>query len=184
MHDIRDLPPPRGWDNQLENEPGFVLLYERKWRVLEASFSHDVGVDSIVHVGAAVGNIVDYLGTGVELRLGWHVPRDFGTSLIRPGGDANAPTVKGPGVATTGLGVYIFAALSGRAVGHDIFLDGNTIADSHGVDKEALVGDLVIGASVVFRGLKLSYAQAFRSREFAGQNRRHNFGSVNLSYSF
>ena len=56
--------------------------------------------------------------------------------------------------------------------------------DSHGVDKEALVGDLVIGASVVFRGLKLSYAQAFRSREFAGQNRRHNFGSVNLSYSF
>ena len=184
VHDIRDLPPPRGWDNQLENEPGFVLLYERKWRVLEASFSHDVGVDSIVHVGAAVGNIVDYLGTGVELRLGWHVPRDFGTSLIRPGGDANAPTVKGPGVATTGLGVYIFAALSGRAVGHDIFLDGNTIADSHGVDKEALVGDLVIGASVVFRGLKLSYAQAFRSREFAGQNRRHNFGSVNLSYSF
>ena len=37
VHDIRDLPQPRGWHHQLEIEPGLVIYYERKWRVLRAA---------------------------------------------------------------------------------------------------------------------------------------------------
>ena len=185
VHDLRDLPKPQGWDHQLENEPGLVIYYERKWRVIRASLIEQVETDLIAHAGAAIGNVMDYAAVGAELRLGWNLPQDFGTSLIRPGGDANAPSaVSNAGDPHDRLGLYGFAALGGRLVGRDIFLDGNTFADSHSVDKKPVVGDLVIGASVIFRAVKLSYAQVFRAREFDERHRRHNFGTVSLSVSF
>ena len=185
VHDIRDLPAPQGWDHQLENEPGLVIYYERKWRAFRATLVDPVEYDLITHFGAAVGNVMDYAAAGAELRLGWNLPLDFGTSLIRPGGDANAPSaVIDLTDSPRALGIYGFAALGGRLVGRDIFLDGNTFADSHSVDKKPVVGDLVIGLSIVFRAVKLSYAQVFRSREFDERHRRHNFGSVSVSESF
>ena len=36
IHDLRDLAKTRGWSNQLENEPGLALIYERKWRPLKS----------------------------------------------------------------------------------------------------------------------------------------------------
>ncbi|MEQ8234396.1 MAG: lipid A deacylase LpxR family protein [Gammaproteobacteria bacterium] len=183
VHDIRDLPLPRGWDNQLDNEPGLVVYYERKWRLWRANLFDDLGYDVIGHAGVALGNVYDYVAAGGEVRFGWRLPHDFGTSLIRPGGDANAPAIAS-GTRQRGLGVYTFAALGGRFVARDIFLDGNTFSDSHDVDKKNVVGDFIVGASVVWREFKLSYAQVFRSREFDGQERHHNFGSLTLSLAF
>lgn len=182
VHDIRDIPRARGWSKQLDTEPGFVLFYERKWRLQRAMLIDDLGYDFITHAGIALGNVYDYGATGGEFRFGWKLPDDFGTSLIRPGGDSNAPTASSTRVR--GLGVYGFAALSGRLVGHNIFLDGNSFGDSHEVDKKLWVGDLIVGGSMVYRGAKLSYAQVFRTKEFDGQDDAHNFGSISLSLSF
>ncbi len=183
VHDVRDLPLPRGWDNQLDDEPGLVIYYERKWRLARAELVGKLGYDFIGHAGLAVGNVYDYVAAGGEARFGWRLPRDFGTSLIRPGGDANAPAIAS-GTRARGLGVYGFAAFGGRLVARDIFLDGNTFSSSHDVDKKHLVGDFILGASVVYRAVKLSYAQVFRTKEFDGQDRHHNFGSLSLSLSF
>ena len=185
VHDVRDLPSPRGWSNQLDNEPGLLLYYERRWRLLRSDLFRGFEYDAFVHAGLALGNVADYAALGAEFRVGWHLPRDFGTSLIRPGGDASAPSaISSTDVRDRRLGVYTFAAFGGRAVARDIFLDGNTFSDSHDVNKKHFVGDLVIGASVVYGAAKLSYAQVFRSREFDGQDRVHNYGSVSLSFSF
>ncbi len=185
VHELRGFDVPQGWQNQLSNEPAFLLYYERKWRVLSAPLVSQFGYDLITHVGLAAGTVMDYGAAGAEFRLGWHLPQDFGTSLIRPGGDSNAPsTVSGAGGRSRGFGAYGFAAVGGRLVARNIFLDGNTFEDSHSVDKKIPVGDLILGASVIYDGIKLSYAQVFRSREFDGQTRRHNFGSLNLSVSF
>ncbi|MEX2480276.1 MAG: lipid A deacylase LpxR family protein [Gammaproteobacteria bacterium] len=182
VHEIRDIPKARGWGKQLDTEPGFVIFYERKWRLQRMMFVDDLGYDFITHAGLALGNVYDYGAAGGELRFGWKLPDDFGTSLIRPGGDANAPTASSTRVR--GLGVYGFAAVSGRLVGRNIFLDGNSFGDSHSVDKKLLVGDLIVGASLVYRSAKLSYAQVFRTKEFDGQRGTHNFGSISLSLSF
>ncbi len=185
VHDIRDIDKPRGWQNQLSNEPGILIYYERKWRVLRGDVVGKFGYDLITHAGAAVGNVMDYGALGAEARMGWNLPHDFGTSLIRPGGDANAPTtVSGMAGAGRGLGIYGFAGAGGRLVGRNIFLDGNTFEDSHEVDSKWLVGDLIVGASVIYGNAKLSYAQVFRTREFDGQDGTHNFGSMSLSWSF
>jgi lipid A 3-O-deacylase len=185
VHELRGFDVPRGWQNQLSNEPAFLLYYERKWRLLRGPLVSQFGYDLITHAGLAAGTVMDYGAAGAELRVGWNLPHDFGTSLIRPGGDANAPsTVTGAGGQGRGFGAYGFAALGGRLVGRNIFLDGNTFEDSHSVDKKIPVGDLIIGASMIYDGIKLSYAQVFRTKEFDGQHRRHNFGSISLSLSF
>jgi lipid A 3-O-deacylase len=184
VHDIRDLPTPRGWGNQLDNEPGLLVCYERKWRLIRRPIHRALEYDAIAHAGLALGNIADYGALGGEFRLGWNLPHDFGTSLIRPGGDGNAPTVASNYEARgRNLGIYGFAAFGGRTIARDIFLDGNTFSDSHDVGKKHFVGDLLIGARVVWGTAKVSYAQVFRTREFDGQKRHHDFGSISVSFS-
>lgn len=186
VHDLRGFDVPAGWDNQLENEPGLALIYEHRRRPWRSENVSGAGYDVITHAGGAAGNVFTYLNAGGEVRVGWNLPADFGTRLIRPGGDTNAPAaINDPRLDNRyRFGVHVFGAVTGRLVLRDIFLDGNTFADSHDVDKEYLVGDLLFGASMTFLNAKLSYAQVFRSKEFEGQDRAHNFGSLTLSLTF
>jgi lipid A 3-O-deacylase len=186
VHRYRGIGEAKGWNHQLKNEPGVAMILERKWRTFEAHHVSGLGADLITHGGGALGNVFTYLNAGFELRGGWHVPTDFGTSLIRPCGDANSPSdTSDPRLPPQkGFGFYLFGALTGRAVLRDIFLDGNTFKDSHSVSKEPFVGDLIIGASLILHRFKVSYAQISRSKEFKKQNSESSFGSISFSYSF
>lgn len=186
IHDLRDLSKPRGWDHQLENEPGLALVYEHRRRPWRHALPAGWGADFLTHAGGALGNVFTYVNAGGEVRLGWNLPADYGSALIGPGSDTNAPVAAGDPrlLATRHFGVHAFAAITGRAVLRDVFLDGNTFTDSHDVDKIPLVGDLLLGVSMTYRRVKLSYTQAFRTREFEGQRDKHNFGSLSLSVTF
>ena len=78
----------------------------------------------------------------------------------------------------------MFAYVDGRAVARDIFLDGNTISDSHSVDKRNFVADFAAGAAIIYDRFKLSFAKVIRTREFDDQPSNHRFGSITLSYTF
>jgi len=186
VHDLRDIDRARGWDNQLDNEPGLVLIYEHKRRMFRRDLLSQLGVDAITHLGVTLGNVYTYGSAGVEARLGWRLPADFGTSAIRPGGETNTPAdASDPRFdPTPGLGAHAFAAITGRVIGRDIFLDGNTFSDSHSIDRSHLVADLLVGAAITVGRVKLSYAQVFRTEEFDGQPRDHEFGSVSLTWTF
>lgn len=188
VHRLRDIPLALGWDNQLHNEPGVVLVYQHKRRLwLEQTGSRPWGAEMFLHYGAAAGNVFTYANTGVELRAGWNLPADFGTSLIRPGGDVNAPlNTRDPLFERKrrGFGAHVFAALTGRLVLRDLFLQGNTFGHSPGVHAEHWVGDLVLGVSLAWRDWKLSYSQVFRSQEFRGQGGGSEFGSISVSVNF
>lgn len=177
VHDLRDLQRPNGWEHQLKNEPGVVAIYERKWQ-LPPIFRHgNFAMDGISHLGGSLGNVSTYANTGVETRLGWNLPDDFGVSLIRPAGNT-AFSVKQQ------QGGYLFAAINTRVVLRDIFLDGNTFADSHSVSKRPIVADLAAGAAVYFKQMKLTWTQVLRTKEFDGQPDNHSFGSLILSFFF
>jgi hypothetical protein len=184
VHEVRDIPTAEGWDNQLDNEVAFALFYQRKQRLWEYfEPSSLLGADVIAHAGAAAGTVYTYANTGMELRFGVNIPSDFGTSLIRPGGDVSAPvlTADAPHHDPNRLGVHVFGAVTGRAVLRDIFLDGNTFEDSHDVDKENLVGDFIWGAGVTFRRMKLTYSQVYRTQEFEEQDESSKYGSLNFT---
>jgi hypothetical protein len=84
VHKVFDRPSPNGWHNQLDNEPGLMVIFERKW-LFHPVFT-GLGYDIITHTGGAIGNVSTYLNGGIEMRLGWNIPRNFGVSLIRPAG--------------------------------------------------------------------------------------------------
>lgn len=75
----------------------------------------------------------------------------------------------------------MFGGLEGRAVGRNIFLDGNSFQDDGpSVDKNMLVGEARIGLALTFDDVRFAYTQVFRSQEFEGQSRQI-FGTVSLS---
>jgi lipid A 3-O-deacylase len=186
VHRLRDIPTAQGWDNQIKNEPGLAVVYERKWRPLVMGRPGGMGFDAIPHLGATLGNVYTYANAGVELRLGWNLPVDFGTSLIRPAGDTSAPAGSGD-LRLSGrheFGIHLFGALNGRVVLRDIFLDGNTFRDSHSVDKKPFVGEAVAGVSLIYGRVKLSYAQVFQTKFFDSQKDNHSFGAIAISFSY
>lgn len=188
VHSIRNIAKANGWDNQIEVEPGLNLIYDRKYRLsFQEGFEKRFGFDSIVHGGVAIGNIFSHINSGVEVRFGWNLPRDFGSALIRPAGDTNAPSDSNDPrykSGLDGLSFHLFTAVNGRYVLRDVFLDGNTFTDSHSIGKERWVGDFLLGGSLTFSGIKVSYSHVFRSKEFKGQADSQEYGSINISYTF
>lgn len=184
-HDWFNFTTPRGWHNQLRNEPGAVLFYERIWQfMVRPDRDSELELDLSPSLGAAVGNVYTHAAAGLRLRVGANLPDGYGPPRIRPslpGSDYFVPKADK-------YGVYAFAGVEGRAVARNIFLDGNTFRDSHSVDKKHWVGDMQLGAALVgpesgfLPPFRLSYTYILRSKEFVGQNRADRYGSINLSF--
>lgn len=176
VHKITDSKDPRGWDTQLENEPGLVITYQRSWRGYAVALPSGNRLDFTPHVGGALGNVYTYANAGFTLRYGRQLPRDEGPLRVQPG-----PPGAGLYAAGDDFGWYLFAGVDGRAVARNLFLDGNTFEDSRSVDKEAFVADLQIGTAFTWRGARLSYAQVLRTREYDHQRDPTDFGALTLS---
>jgi lipid A 3-O-deacylase len=177
FHDLINVERANGWDNQIKNEPGINLVYERKYRYSTANARTGWGADFIPHAGVSLGNIFTYANAGFEVRAGYALPADFGSNLIRASGDSNA-LVRRP------LSVFVFAATDGRAVARDITLDGNSFRDSASIDKKHFVADFYAGLGVGTTHWQFTYAQTYRTIEYVGQDDRSVFGSISLSFFY
>jgi hypothetical protein len=73
----------------------------------------------------------------------------------------------------------------GRAVAHNIFLDGNTFRQSPSVRKRVFVGDLETGFSVFWSSaVRLDFAAVRRTKEFFGQQADDLIGAGALTVSW
>ncbi len=176
VHELRGIDTAKGWDHQLKNEPGVVVAFERKW-LLSPYSNRTLSADAIMHVGGAIGNVSTYFNTGMELRFGLNLSRNFGVSLIRPAGSTRFTAGHKPSL-------YLFGAVNGKYVLRDIFLDGNTFTDSHSIDKKDLVADFAAGVTFSYRNLMLTLTHVTRTKEFVGQDDDHNFGSLTLNFFY
>jgi hypothetical protein len=187
VHEWVGSPKPLGWQNQLKNEPVLNLYYERKWRFKQVAMGRDWGVDLIPHLGGAAGNAYTGINLGSHVRFGWRLPNDFGTFVIRPGSGTNAPIEENDPRLYEPLnrfGMHFFAGIDGRCVLRNILLDGNTFRSSHSVDKNPLVANFVLGASIIVHRLKFSYARVFQTEEFYSQKEEQSYGSITLTFSY
>ena len=172
----------QGYRYQLRNEPGFMLTYERKWRAWQSSVA-GVQMEVIPEAGLTAGNVMTYADVGAMARIGENLDVDYGIARIRPAISGTAWFDASR--LSQNLGWYLFAGVQGRAVAHNIFLDGNTVADSRSVHKNILVGDFSAGASVFWRDwMKLDVSFTERTKEFATQHQADHFGNMNLSVRF
>jgi lipid A 3-O-deacylase len=181
-HEFVGATEPEGWDSELHNEPGIVLSYERKWRLTLAG-DGATGIDLIPELGASLGNVLTYGEAGVMLRFGHNLQADYGPARIRPalsGTDYfNRDYLDGD------FGIYGFVGAQGRAVGRNIFLDGNSFRSSPSVDKEPLVADLQAGVSLFWlNGTRLDVSVVHRTEEFEGQDGGDAIGVVSFGASW
>ncbi len=187
IHELRDIPKAQGWDNQLHDELGIVLGYQRMWRwpVHERRAGFDW--EALPFLGANLGNVKISASVGGEFRFGYNLPDDFGTETIGAAATTTTP-MEGNQRATRGrwsnFGTHVFLRAEGSAVARDIFLDGNTFGDSPSVDKLPFTADLSAGLSVNYKDVKLTYAYVYRTEEFRGQDGGQTFGSLTLSIPF
>ena len=150
----------KGWRNQLRDEPGFVLRYQRTFLLLRGggAFSYDVRPTA----GVAVGNVATHAALGTGFRLGWGLPW----------GESNPQ-----------FSFYLEAHVEVRLVAYNVFLDGNALrSGGHSVMKEALVGRALLGVTLAISDtFSLSYTHTFVTPEFSGQDGGDYFGSLSLT---
>ena len=185
-HVLMGFERANGWKNQIHDEPGLLLSWQRTLRAARADLGNDMAWDFLPRFGATAGNVLTQASAGFETRVGYHLPWDFGTSLIGPGGGVSAPAAADdPRLGKdTAFGLHFFVGGEGRAVGRNIFLDGNTWERSPSVTKKNFVADLYAGIGLMLGPVKLTYTHVYRTEEYDGQNSPQMFGSVNLSLTF
>jgi lipid A 3-O-deacylase len=171
---------PLGWGNQIHDEPGLVLKYERLWRLspTEAMARY---IDVIPRVGGDLGNVFTFATGGAMMRLGYNLPRDFGVQINDSPGAVNGGTTH----QQPWCFAYAFGALDGRAVGHDITLDGNSFRSSPSIQKNIFVADVSWGLALqIIPHVELAYTHVIRTEEFHGQNHNDIFGSLTIKGKF
>ncbi len=173
LHRSFNFIDPAGWDNQLRNEPGLLVSFDRQWR-LRAGDRFQV----LPHAGASAGNVLTEARGGAIFRVGSNLAED---GLPARNGPAR-PAAGAHG--TDAISWQIYAGGQARAVAQNIFLDGNTFRDSLSVDKRTLVGELEAGFAVRAGRVSLGYNHVWRSREYAGEPDFQDFGAVTVSAAF
>jgi len=155
VHDAIGSSRFQGWDHQLHNEPAFQLAMDRKYTACRSAGAVIPGfsADAIHSVGLRLGNIETSATLGIEGRIGWNLPNDFGSYPIRPGAENRPPSaasLHGDANASAGKprpGVHFFGTLEAKAVAWDFSLDGNLFRDSHSVTRRLLVAQAAFGVS-------------------------------------
>ncbi len=186
FHGIIGSSEPQGWEHQLNDEPVLGLIYEQKRKLYRNQLSRKISFDFSVHMGGGLGNAYIYLNTGAGSRVGWNLPHDFGICRISPASCDN-PLYDSQDASfsqTHKLSLYFFVKVDGQAVARDIFLDGNTFRNSHSVDKEPFVADVMGGVAVSYKNWRFSVATLARSRMFKTQQYDQKYTSMSITVSY
>lgn len=172
VHVLRGSRIPKGWDHQIGFDPLFQAGYMARGRL---GGSH---LDVTPHVGAMVGNPQTAAYGGATARVGINLT-GFPALLI-------PMAVEDRGPERPDFELALLAGVEGRAFAHNAVLDGGLIgSDTLAVDRESLVGDLRLGASVRLTDWRVTYTWARRTSELSEgpfSDGEHDYGSLALSY--
>ena len=170
---------PRGWDNQLADEPTLQLWLRRVGR-FALGREHGFGLQLLPSAELAVGSVRLHLELAAVLRVGMNLPADFGTSQL---GSPRSPIAE----PRAGPAVFVFGGARGRAVAHNMLISGNNIRSSHGRPISRAVGRVQAGLGATLRirswSLEAVYSQTVVSEQFQGQDGGHRYGSAVFSIS-
>ena len=184
-HQMIGIGGGQGWHDQLKNEPGLALSYERRLR-LEQPLGGGFAADIVPELGVTAGNVFTYGSGGALLRIGRHLGADYGPPRIRPAPSGTDWFDEKSFDGCSGfdcLGFYAFGGVEGRAVARNIFLDGNSFTSSAHVEKRPLVGDWTGGFSVFWKNTaRYDFGLLSRTKEFYGQQGEDVYWGMRLAF--
>jgi lipid A 3-O-deacylase len=168
-----------GWGGQIQNTPAIEILHERTWRLPMGTVA-GLETDALPSLTIGLGDLRDYLQTGVTFRFGQGLDSDFGVPRVRPGmsgGDAFVPTRP--------FAWYVFGGVNGQAVAYDMLLQSSPFRGGPHVSTVWDVAEMQGGFAVMAYGMRLTFAYVAQTQEFNGQSGGlHQFGSASISFRF
>lgn len=177
IHDLTNNAHLAGWGTQLRNE--FIL--NAHWgisasipQILEAT-AHSL--DLMPQFALSLGNARIHAQASLLMRFGYALSPSTAPMLINSG-FVGAPS------PSRSFCLYGFAGAGVRAVGRNIFLQGNTFAPHFAVEKTIAImpfmAEFIWGGVLEYRRFMLTLSVVHRSKEFATQDGFHNFGLISL----
>ena len=176
-HKQCDCDEPQGWDHQLSNEPGFVYSIGQDRRLIRDEIDGAWSYDVIGSANASFGNVYTGADVGGMFRVGWHLDNGWGPKTMDDIGTHHSP------YSDTYRSFYLFAGITGRLVGRDLFLDGNTWEASHRVKRRPLVYEQVVGFGMSWRQLETSVNYVYRSKQYTTQFAPTRFASITITWT-
>ena len=178
FHHLTSSRRPKGWDSQLHDEPAVTLGFERAWPAVVHGTFLGWQQDLSLITGATVGNVLTYANAGAIWRFGSVLPDDLPATHVSLGPSRDGYR------GTHQAGWYAWLGAEGRAVAHNIFLDGNTGRDGPSVKRKVGGYDLQLGLAMVWPAMRVSFMLVERGREFDGQKTPDRFGQLAVSVPY
>lgn len=166
FHGLIHVDQPRGWRHQLNNEPGLLIIYDRKLLIWDSGPDEPVHTQLIPHFGINLGNIETSGTVGMTLRTGYNFPNEFAKS------------------SPARFGWYVFGGSDVRVVGYNQFLDGNLYHESHSVTKEPVVLHVQAGIKFIYHRVEFGYTYHYLTKEFKKQDKYDTYASLDLTCHF
>lgn len=181
VHTVEGYNQPQGWGHQIKNELIVNLVNEYRHKYAVTPRDAAVGVELIPMGGAFLGNYLVQAQTDVQCRIGYHLPDDFGVTVLR--GISYLPFPQND-MAHYTWGVYAFAGGGLNFVARNLVLDGNSLAKSRSVDKHIFLPAAEVGASLWTRRFQTTFSYVMWDEEFSGQHPRESYISGLISCFF
>lgn len=182
VHEQIGSSEPKGWDEQLEDEPILNVWYRFQHRLLRNQITRTFDYDIIGGIGGGLGNFYSGASINSVFRIGYNLPMNFGpTTNSFADDDRNAVIANPP---KDKFYIYFYAGVDGSAIAHYITLDGNTFVDSHSVEKEPLVGIWVNGLSLGYKRFAFTMRHTYATDLQKDQHGSYEFASTTISWYF
>lgn len=187
VHKLIGSPEPKGWDNQLSDEPIANVYYVRKWKLWQHRY-----FDVALGLDGAAGNFITYGQAALELRFG-DLPDGFAFTPLPVGrGLDYDPRASRPEAAST----YASLVLRGTEFVHVLPRDGNLLRDdnrwteNNTIEPESEVGQVVLGLHYerphwgVHLNFWYSTDTVRESSLAAAEDPRNNFGTLAVEWRY
>ena len=173
VHNWLGAQRPEGWESQIGDRVVAGMALRSTLNLFP-----DRPFNILPHAALSVGSVVTDAELGVTLRVGHHMPRDFGLPRI-------APSLPGSSYFSSEYpwGAYAFAGVAERFVAYDVTLDERPASGTNQVGHSDWVMDGQAGVVAYVGCLRASYTHIFRTRQFHGQDDASGFGAVVIAYS-
>ncbi len=188
IHKVINSPSPKGWDNQLKNEPIINLNYMRKQKFWNIGYPAALSFDASINGNLALGNLFTEAAAALEMRFGYNMPQGFVYIPDSIGFSMHYNASLKPANSQI-MSFYSSLILRGSTYLHNIFLDGNTYQDSHRVEKEYFVEQIIAGIHYERRDWAIHFSLMSSSNNVntskaPAAERREQVGTIDFEWRY
>lgn len=175
FHKLINSRDPKGWHNQLRNEPTANLFYSWQWQQAMPLTSKTFWL-SQPDVGLALGSPFTYLNYGWGIGFS-NQPQAINLPAIQPAGLSTSYFT-----VTDQLTWQALLGLGQRLVIYNQFLDGQIFHSSPSLSGKLFVNHAYLGLGLNYKKWRFTSKLVLTGKEFSGQTESNKYATLGLSF--